>query len=127
MAHVIIFNGAIIRSSDVPFVDKEYGASTPVDYDVVWQNGGLYKAGEEPSAIDSLFVLLRAKRDERLTATDKYTLIDYPISETDLSLIKAYRATLRALPEQPGSPWDGGNDETPWPPMPDILKMKDTV
>lgn len=127
MTHVIIYNGAIIRSSDAPFVDKEYGASTPVDYDVVWQNGGLYKAGEEPSLTETMFVLLRAKRDERLADTDKFLLVDYPINENDLSLIKAYRNVLRSLPEQSGAPWDGGNDETPWPAIPDIMRMKDSV
>ena len=119
MAHVIIHDGVIIRSSDMPFVDKEYGASEFVDYDVVWQNGGLYKAGEEPSLpAEAIFEALRAARDVRLAATDKFLLADYPISESDLALVKTYRAALRALPEQSGAPWDGGGIETPWPELP---------
>ena len=125
MAHVIIHDGVIVRSSDMPFVDKEYGSSVPVDYDVVWQNGKIYKAGEEPAQTSqAIFEALRASRDVRLAATDKYLLPDYPISEGDLALVKAYRATLRALPEQPGAPWDGGGKVTPWPDAPDILQTE---
>ncbi len=125
MPHVIIHDGVIVRSSDTPFVDKEFGPSVPVDYDVVWQNGGLYKAGEEPSrTAEAIFEALRAACDVRLAATDKYLLADYPISEGDLALVKTYRAALRALPEQPGAPWDGGGDETPWPDAPGILQTE---
>lgn len=67
---------------------------------------------------EQLFVTLRASRDVRLADTDKYLLADYPISEGDLALVKTYRAALRALPEQPGAPWDGGGTETPWPELP---------
>ena len=67
---------------------------------------------------------LRASRDARLAATDKYLLADYPIGEDDLMLVKAYRGTLRTLPEQPGAPWDGGGDETPWPEAPGILQTE---
>lgn len=61
---------------------------------------------------------LRAARDARLAATDKYILADYPISENNLALVKEYRAALRYLPEQPGAPWDGG--DIPWPVMPTV-------
>ena len=67
---------------------------------------------------EQLFVTLRASRDARLAATDKYLLPDYPITADALALVKAYRAALRALPDQAGAPWDGGGDETPWPVMP---------
>lgn len=121
MTHVIIKDGVIVRSSDAPFVDNDYGASEQVDYEVVWQNGGLYKAGEEPlSSTDMLMEQLRLARDIRLTATDKYVLIDYQITPEDLESIKTYRQALRDLPAQPGAPWDGGGDETPWPEMPSV-------
>lgn len=67
---------------------------------------------------EELFATLRAARDARLMATDKYMLSDYPISETDLAAVRAYRAALRDLPGQPGAPWDGGGEATPWPIMP---------
>ena len=67
---------------------------------------------------EQLFVTLRASRGARLAATDMYMLPDYPISESDLALVKIYRAALRDLPDQPGAPWDGGGEETPWPELP---------
>lgn len=65
-----------------------------------------------------LFSALRTTRDARLRATDKYLLADYPISADALAQVKVYRAALRALPEQPGAPWPGG--DIPWPVMPQI-------
>lgn len=73
-----------------------------------------------PPTADQLFAALRAARDARLARTDKMLLPDYPISESDLELIKAYRTALRDLPDQPDAPWDGGGDETPWPTKPEI-------
>ena len=67
---------------------------------------------------DDLFSALRAARDARLRATDKYMLPDYPISAADLEAVKAYRTAMRNLPDQPGAPWDGGGVETPWPEFP---------
>ena len=65
-----------------------------------------------------LFAALRAARDARLASTDKILLPDYPISAEGLPLVKAYRAALRDLPDQPGAPWDGGGAATPWPTRP---------
>ena len=42
-------------------------------------------------------------------------LPDYPISADALVQAKAYRTALRDLPDQPGAPWDGGGELTPWP------------
>ena len=123
MAHVIIKDGVIVRSSDVPFFDKDYGASEPVDYEVVWHNGGLYKAGEVPApANEDLFKSLRAQRSTLLLATDKYLLLDYPISDNELAVIKAYRKELRDLPSREGAPWDGGGKDTPWPKAPSFIE-----
>lgn len=61
---------------------------------------------------------LRADRDNLLAGTDKYLLADYPISEDNLAQVKAYRTALRDLPDQPGAPWDGGGELTPWPELP---------
>lgn len=72
------------------------------------------------SSAPDLFTALRHARDARLDATDKYLLSDYPISESDLGAIKAYRQALRDLPAQPGAPWDGGGELTPWPELPSV-------
>lgn len=63
---------------------------------------------------------LRTERDARLAATDKYLLSDYPISTEELGNIRTYRQALRDLPDQPGAPWDGGGNETPWPAIPQL-------
>lgn len=68
--------------------------------------------------VERQFSNLRTERDARLRATDKYTLSDFPISAEDLERVLMYRAALRALPEQPGAPWPGG--DIPWPVMPQI-------
>lgn len=75
-------------------------------------------------AAEQLYTTLRAARGARLITTDKYLLADYPINADNLALIKAYRAALRALPDQPGAPWDGGGEETPWPTVPEIGHME---
>lgn len=67
-----------------------------------------------------LFDNLRHLRDIRLNSTDKMLLADYPISAEKLEEIKAYRQILRDLPAQPGAPWDGGGELTPWPELPDF-------
>ena len=110
-------------AGDIEIWDTQpFPGSVEVDYEVVrgW-DGKLYKAGEEPPRpAEAIFEALRASRDARLAATDKYMLADYPISEDNLALVKAYRAALRDLPEQYGAPWDGGGEATPWPIMPEV-------
>lgn len=69
---------------------------------------------------DDLFSALRAARDARLASTDKLLLPDYPIGADNLALVKAYRQALRNLPSQPGAPWDGGGELTPWPELPEV-------
>ena len=98
--------------------DQPFSGCVEVDYDVVCVNGKLYKAGEEPdgpSENDLLFLSLRGARDMRIAATDFYLAPDYPISVEKLTAVKAYREALRDLPAQPGAPWDGGGELTPWP------------
>lgn len=56
---------------------------------------------------------LRAHRDYKLAATDKYLLSDFPVSDSDLAAVKTYRDALRDLPAQPGAPWT--DDTIPWP------------
>lgn len=73
-----------------------------------------------PPTSEQLFISLRTERDTRLYNTDKYLLPDYPISPEALEAIKVYRQLLRDIPAQPGAPWDGGGDETPWPLPPEI-------
>ena len=64
------------------------------------------------------FTALRAERDALLADTDKMLLPDYPISADALAQVKAYRAALRDLPDQPGAPWPNG--DIPWPIKPNV-------
>lgn len=73
-----------------------------------------------PLTTAELFDQLRALRDARLTATDKYLVADYPISADQLAGVKTCRTTLRDLPAQDGAPWDGGGELTPWPELPSV-------
>lgn len=68
------------------------------------------------------FIMLRSARDLRLAATDYLLMPDYPISGDQRAVVQAYRQALRDLPAQPGAPWDGGGDATPWPELPAGLK-----
>ena len=94
---------------------KDVPAGTP--YEIVDADAPQAK----PSVTaEHLFVALRAARDARLMATDKCLLPDYPISADALEQVKAYRTALRDLPDQPGAPWDGGGELTPWPELPEV-------
>ncbi|HEY0213942.1 MAG TPA: tail fiber assembly protein [Paenirhodobacter sp.] len=53
---------------------------------------------------EALWAALRAERDRRLTASDKYALPDYPQSETQRSAWLTYRQALRDLPENTTDP-----------------------
>ena len=47
---------------------------------------------------------VRSKRDYLLSQTDYLVSGDYPISAEDLAKVKAYRQSLRDIPEQSGFP-----------------------
>lgn len=47
---------------------------------------------------------VRAERDKRLAATDKYVLPDFPITEDKLAVVKLYRQALRDVPAQSSFP-----------------------
>lgn len=67
-----------------------------------------------------LFNTLRMERDALLLSMDYLLMSDYPLSEKSREAIIFYRQALRDLPAQPGAPWDGGGEKTPWPTKPEI-------
>lgn len=73
------------------------------------------------------FILLRRMRDGKIAATDYLIMPDYPLPEEKKAGVLAYRQALRDLPAQPGAPWDGGGEGTPWPELPDMLKKRPNV
>ncbi|EMG36097.1 hypothetical protein PCS_03161 [Desulfocurvibacter africanus PCS] len=78
-------------------------------------------AVESPApSVDQLANAIRAKRDRRLAASDRYRLPDYPhADEAARQAWLGYRQALRNVPEQEGFPWSGANDPAvPWPAEP---------
>ena len=45
------------------------------------------------------YTLLKSNRNQLLIESDKYVLVDYPITEENLILIKEYRQLLRNFTE----------------------------
>lgn len=70
------------------------------------------------SEYSELATEVREKRDKLLDATDKFTIIDYPISENSKKEVLEYRQKLRDLPEQEGFPYD-----IKWPEKPNIEQI----
>lgn len=62
---------------------------------------------------------IRKKRDDLLYATDKYTILDYPITEEDRKIILQYRQKLRDIPQQKNFPYN-----VEFPDKPNIELMK---
>ena len=95
---------------------KSFGANVP-EFQPNLEDGDTleYTDTLPPLTTAQHFAALRAARDARLADTDKMLLPDYPITAEALEKVKTYRAALRDLPDQPGAPWDGGGEATPWP------------
>ena len=70
------------------------------------------------NSVEARFARLRARRDEKIAATDYLIMPDYPLSDDDRAAVRAYRQALRDIPSMEGAPWDGGETETPWPDIP---------
>lgn len=55
---------------------------------------------------NELATKIREKRDSLLYATDKYTILDYPITKQDKEAILKYRQKLRDMPQEENFPYD---------------------
>lgn len=75
----------------------------------------------DPTKDEERIEMLRAACEAKLAETDKLTLPDFPITEEQRQAVLAYRQAIRALNRQPGAPWDGGGEQTPWPEEPPFL------
>ena len=83
---------------------------------IVLEGDGFRIVKDSEPTPEELSKELRAKRDNLLRDTDKYLISDYPISPESLEQVKAYRVSLRELPEQSGFP-----TEVVFPVMPKIV------
>ena len=79
--------------------------------------------------INSLFSNLRSERDTRIYAVlwmrerhaDELELgKETSLTPEQYTELLTYIQALRDLPAQPGAPWDGGGDLTPWPELPSV-------
>ena len=77
-----------------------------------------------PPTVEELFDRLRSFRDARITSVlwmrerhaDELELgMETTLTPEQYTALLTYIQTLRDLPEQLGTPWDGGGELTPWP------------
>ena len=80
-----------------------------------------------PPTTDELFARLRSERDTRISAvlwmrerhSDELELgKETSLTPEQYTALLTYIQALRDLPAQPGAPWDGGGELTPWPELP---------
>ena len=71
---------------------------------------------EDVKTDEQLAAEVRRQRDAFLRESDFYVMPDYPATEEGLVAVKAYRQSLRAVPQQTGFP-----KEVEWPVKPDVL------
>ena len=93
-------------------------------------SGGWYVAGAVPSVQEPiLFDRLRSERDVRISAVlwmrerhaDELELgKETTLTPEQYPALLTYIQALRDLPAQPGAPWDGGGELTPWPELPSV-------
>ena len=104
------------------WLDNEFGSGNwtiiptddlPVNFDPATytiENGQLVPASadvmvlREQARTAKRATVLRSQRDKALTATDKYMIPDFPISEQQREQYRTYRQYLRDLPESDGFP-----------------------
>ena len=85
---------------------------------IVLEGDGFRIVKDSEPTPEELAKEIRSKRDKLLIDTDKYLISDYPISPESLEQVKAYRVSLRELPEQSGFP-----TEVVFPVMPKIVDL----
>lgn len=80
-----------------------------------------------PPTVEELFDRLRSFRDAHINSVlwmrerhaDELELGTEPtLTPEQYTELLTYIQTLRDLPSQPGAPWDGGGELTPWPELP---------
>lgn len=76
----------------------------------------LHSEDKEQAEIEQAWVKLRAERDRRLQSSDRYVLVDYPISAENLQAMKDYRDELRDLPSGVTDP----RQAIAWPSEPEV-------
>lgn len=70
---------------------------------------------DDASYVESASDQIRSKRNALLSETDFYFMPDYPISDEELTALKAYRQALRDITMQAGFPF-----VVEWPTIPQL-------
>lgn len=82
-----------------------------------------------PLTTEELFDRLRGQRDARINSvlwmrerhSDELALgKETTLTPEQYTALLTYIQALRDLPAQPGAPWDGGGELTPWPELPSV-------
>ena len=101
-----------------PYTITKYGP-----YPVGWSDA------PPPPTTEELFDRLRGQRDAHINSvlwmrerhSDELGLGTEPtLTPEQYTALLTYIQALRDLPAQPGAPWDGGGELTPWPELPDV-------
>ena len=94
---------------------------------IVNVDGSITFTPPEPLSNDELFNLLRSERDSRINSvlwmrerhSDELELgKEATLTPEQYTALLTYIQALRDITEQPGAPWDGGGELTPWPVKP---------
>ena len=105
--------------------------------DIQTPKDGLIKITEQeaqertnpPPTVEELFDRLRSFRDARINSVlwmrerhaDELELgAETSLTPEQYTALLTYIQALRDIPAQPGAPWDGGGEATPWPTKPEI-------
>ena len=95
----------------------------------VASDGSITFTPPEPPSEEELLNRLRIERDARINSVlwmrerhaDELALgKETTLTPEQYTALLTYIQALRDLPTQPGAPWDGGGEETPWPEKPNF-------
>ncbi|HWR09894.1 tail fiber assembly protein [Sporomusa sp.] len=100
-----------------PYLDQGFIPITDEEQALYATNQYIRGADKKPVAkpphvptTEEKMTIIRAERDRLLTETDKYMLLDYPVTDEQREEWKVYRQALRDMPEtcDPDNPaWPG--------------------
>ena len=100
-AKCVVFAEAL--GADVPYTVRQADTGRDDFAREVWQALASFPVQDpEPDPAEQRESRARARRDTYLCRTDVYMLPDFPISETDRTVVAAYRGYLRHLPDTEG-------------------------
>lgn len=118
---------SVFLGTDEQWAIKQGYALTDVE---LGTDGNWYILGQAPTpSTEELFSRLRSERDVRLSAVlwmrerhaDELELgKETSLTPEQYTALLTYIQALRDLPAQPGAPWDGGGELTPWPEVPEV-------